>query len=76
MQQSKGKSKVNEIDKFVGQRLTLRRRILGFSQQDLEKATRVTIQQIQKYEKSTNRITSGKLYQFAKLLKVPIDYFF
>ena len=70
------KGRINHIDQIVGKKLTERRRILGLSQQDLASVSGVTIQQIQKYEKTTNRITSGKLYQFAKLLGVPVTYFF
>ena len=50
--------------------------MLGLSQQVLGDAVGVSIQQIQKYEKATNRVASGKLYQFANLLKVQIEYFF
>jgi transcriptional regulator with XRE-family HTH domain len=54
----------------------MRRMILGLSQQELGEAVAVSIQQVQKYEKATNRISSGKLYSFAKFLKVPVSYFF
>ena len=69
-------SKIHYIDTIVGQRLAQKRKCLGMSQQDLAKAAGVSIQQIQKYEKSTNRITSGKLYEFSKTLDVSIQYFF
>ena len=49
--------------------------MLGLSQQVLGDAVGVSIQQIQKYEKATNRVASGKLYQFAKLLHVQVAYF-
>lgn len=68
--------KIHRIDQLVGKKLSERRRVLGISQKELAEVSGVTIQQIQKYEKITNRITSGKLYQFAKLLQVPISYFF
>lgn len=68
--------KIKAIDTMVGKRITDRRRLLGLSQQDLANVVGVSVQQIQKYEKSTNRITCGKLYQFAMILKVSISYFF
>ncbi len=46
------------------------------SQQDIGRAVDVSIQQVQKYEKATNRISSGKLFTIAKFLKVPITYFY
>ncbi len=69
-------SKVEDVDKLVSKKLRMRRIFLGPSQQDLAKAANVSIQQIQKYEKATNRISSGRLYLFAKFLKVPVNYFF
>lgn len=70
------KGKTDEMDKTVGNRLKARRILLGLSQQDLGDAVNVSIQQIQKYEKATNRISCGKLYILSKLLKTPISYFF
>jgi transcriptional regulator with XRE-family HTH domain len=70
------KSKVDPMDDHVGKRLKRKRILLGMSQQDLGDAVNVSIQQIQKYEKATNRISSGKLYNLAKLLQVPVSYFF
>lgn len=69
-------TKVDSIDLYVSKRLKMRRVILGLSQKKLAEAVDVSIQQIQKYEKSTNRISSGKLYSLANLLRVPISYFF
>lgn len=71
-----GKGKADLIDHHVGKRLKTRRVLLGLSQQDLGDAVNVSIQQIQKYEKATNRISSGKLYALSRLLQVPITYFF
>ncbi len=70
------KGKADLMDNHVGKRLKMRRILLGLSQQDLGDAVNVSIQQIQKYEKATNRIASGKLFNLAKLLKVPVTYFF
>jgi transcriptional regulator with XRE-family HTH domain len=70
------KGRADHIDQLVSRRLKMRRMMLGLSQQDLGGAVDVSIQQVQKYEKATNRISSGKLHAFAKFLKVPISYFF
>jgi len=68
--------RVDDVDRHVGKKLRMRRIMLGLSQQVLGDAVGVSIQQIQKYEKATNRVASGKLYQFAKLLHVQVAYFF
>ncbi len=68
--------KVDYVDFYVGQKLMLRRVVLGLSQKDLAKAIKVSTQQIQKYEKAYNRISCGKLFFCAKVLNVPISYFF
>lgn len=70
------KTRVESIDHHVGKRLRMRRIMMGLSQHDLGVAVNVSIQQIQKYEKAINRISSGKLHNFSKLLKVPVSYFF
>lgn len=70
------KQRIDPIDVYVGKRLKMRRIMLGLSQHDLGDAVNVSIQQIQKYEKAANRISSGRLFAFAKLLMVPLDYFF
>lgn len=70
------KGRADNVDKLVSYRLKMRRIMLGLSQHDLSKAVDVSIQQIQKYEKATNRISSGKLFAFAKFLKIPVTYFF
>ena len=64
------------VDVHVGARLRLRRNLLGMSQEQLAKACGLTFQQIQKYERGTNRMGSSRLFQFAKLLDVSISYFF
>jgi transcriptional regulator with XRE-family HTH domain len=50
--------------------------MLGLSQQDMGAAADVSIQQVQKYEKASNRISSSRLFTFVKFLKVPVSYFF
>jgi transcriptional regulator with XRE-family HTH domain len=64
------------IDAHVGLRIRTRRGLLGMSQKDLGAKVGLTFQQIQKYERGANRIGSGRLYEFSKILSVPISYFF
>ncbi len=64
------------IDIHVGKRVRLRRTLLGMSQEKLGKAIRLTFQQVQKYERGTNRIGSSRLYQLSQVLDVPVSYFF
>ncbi len=66
----------NPIDVYVGTRLKIRRLELGYSQNKIGEMTGITFQQVQKYEKGLNRIGSSRLYEFAKILKVPVSYFF
>lgn len=72
----KRSSHPDPVDVHVGARLRLRRNLLGMSQEQLAKACGLTFQQIQKYERGTNRMGSSRLFQFAKLLDVSISYFF
>ncbi len=64
------------IDVHVGRRLRLRRSLMGLSQEKLAELVGVTFQQIQKYERGTNRIGSSRLYRLAQVLQVPVSYFF
>ena len=64
------------FNKHLGNKLKLRRLALGLTQTKVAKAINVTFQQIQKYEKGTNGISSLRLMQLATFLKVPIVYFF
>jgi transcriptional regulator with XRE-family HTH domain len=64
------------IDACVGNRVRLKRLLLGMSQTRLADSLGLTFQQIQKYEKGTNRISAGRLFQLANILEAPIDYFF
>ncbi|MGD0565105.1 MAG: helix-turn-helix transcriptional regulator [Roseiarcus sp.] len=66
----------NPIDKHVGARLRMRRMMVGMSQGKLGEALDVTFQQIQKYEKGTNRIGASRLQQLARVLEVPPAFFF
>lgn len=72
----KRSSHPDPVDVHVGARLRLRRNLLGLSQEQLAKSCGLTFQQIQKYERGTNRMGSSRLFQFAKLLDVSISYFF
>ncbi|MBB99408.1 MAG: transcriptional regulator [Rhodobacteraceae bacterium] len=66
----------NPIDVHVGSRVRLRRMMLGMSQEKLGEALGITFQQIQKYEKGTNRIGASRLQHIATVLKVPVAFFF
>jgi transcriptional regulator with XRE-family HTH domain len=66
----------NPIDKHVGSRVRMRRMMVGMSQEKLGDALDLTFQQVQKYEKGTNRVGAGRLHQIASLLDVPISFFF
>ena len=66
----------NPIDIHVGKRVRLRRTLLGMSQEKLGKAINLTFQQVQKYERGTNRIGSSRLYQLSQVLDIPVSYFF
>ena len=64
------------FNKHLGNKLKLRRLALGLTQTKVAKAINVTFQQIQKYEKGTNGVSSIRLLQLSNYLKVPISYFF
>jgi transcriptional regulator with XRE-family HTH domain len=63
-------------DIHVGKRVCMRRKMLSMSQTDLGAALGLTFQQVQKYEKGTNRVGAGRLQQIAHTLHVPISFFF
>jgi len=64
------------VDAHVGSRVRLRRTMLGMSQEKLGNAIGLTFQQVQKYERGTNRIGSSRLYELSKVLDVPVSFFF
>ncbi len=70
------KKSPNPIDVHVGSRVRLRRMMLGMSQEKLGESLGITFQQIQKYEKGTNRIGASRLQHTATVLKVPVSFFF
>lgn len=74
--QSDNERHPNPVDLHVGARIRMRRRILGVSQERLAEGLGLTFQQIQKYERGANRVSASKLYEIAKSLQSPVDYFF
>ena len=66
----------NPVDKYVGSRVRMRRIMLGMSQEKLGEALGLTFQQVQKYEKGTNRIGASRLQQISEILQVPVSFFF
>ncbi len=66
----------NPIDKHVGYRIFLRRRVLNMSQKDMSALLGLTFQQIQKYENGTNRISASRLWDFSQILGVDINFFY
>ena len=66
----------DETDLYVSRRLRRRRRLLGMTQQELAVQVGVRFQQIQKYECGANRMTSSRLYDLARAMNVPVQYFF
>lgn len=71
-----GRARPREVDLHVGQRLKLRRTLLGLSQGELARGVGLTFQQIQKYERGINRIGASRLAEFAMLLGVSPGWFF
>jgi transcriptional regulator with XRE-family HTH domain len=69
-------AKFHPVDVHVGTRIRQRRTLLGMSQTKVGDAVGLTFQQIQKYERGSNRCGSSRLYEFAKALDVPVTYFF
>lgn len=73
---AESKKKPNPIDVHVGGRIRLRRNLLGMSQERLGEQLGITFQQIQKYEKGTNRVGASRLQSISAVLEVPVSYFF
>ena len=71
-----GKKKPNPIDIHVGSRVRLRRMMTNMSQEKLGEHLGITFQQIQKYEKGTNRIGASRLQSISSVLQVPVSFFF
>jgi transcriptional regulator with XRE-family HTH domain len=64
------------IDKHVGSRVRMRRLMIGMSQEKLGNALGLTFQQVQKYEKGTNRISASRLQHISQILQAPVPFFF
>ncbi|MFC3071632.1 helix-turn-helix domain-containing protein [Shinella pollutisoli] len=73
---AENKKKPNPIDIHVGSRIRLRRTMLGMSQEKLGESLGITFQQIQKYEKGTNRVGASRLQNISSILNVPVSFFF
>ena len=73
---SERESRPSPIDIHVGSRIRLRRTLLGMSQERLGESLGLTFQQVQKYEKGTNRIGASRLQQISRTLQVPVSFFF
>jgi transcriptional regulator with XRE-family HTH domain len=70
------KKQANPIDIQVGNRVRIRRMLIGMSQERLGGLLGLTFQQVQKYEKGVNRIGAGRLFEVARILNVPVDFFY
>jgi len=70
------KKQANPIDVQVGNRVRIRRMLIGMSQERLGDMLGLTFQQVQKYEKGVNRIGAGRLFEVARILNVPVDFFY
>ncbi len=66
----------NPVDIHVGSRVRLRRTLLGMSQERLGESVGLTFQQIQKYERGANRIGASRMFEFSRILDVPVSFFF
>ena len=71
-----GKSCISAIDEHIGQRVQLRRVMMGMSQKDLANKCGVTFQQVQKYETAGNRIPASRLFELSTALDTPVSFFF
>jgi transcriptional regulator with XRE-family HTH domain len=69
-------SEKNAVDKHVGSRIRMRRMMLSMSQTKLGHALDISFQQVQKYEKGTNRVGSSRLQHISAILQVPVSFFF
>jgi transcriptional regulator with XRE-family HTH domain len=70
------KKSPSPIDRHIGARIRARRTLIGMSQEKLGEALGLTFQQVQKYEKGTNRVGSGRLQEIGDILGVPVTFFF
>ena len=73
---ARAKNSPNPVDRYVGLRIRMRRLFLKMSLEELARALRLTYQQVQKYEKGTNRVSASRLMDIASALQVPPAFFF
>jgi transcriptional regulator with XRE-family HTH domain len=66
----------NFVDRHVGNRVRMRRLLVSMSQEKLGELLGITFQQVQKYEKGSNRVSASRLYQISRVLGVPVQYFY
>ena len=71
-----GTKEPQDVDRLVGSRVRMQRMAIGMSQEKLGDACGITFQQIQKYEKGTNRMGASRLHQIARVLQVPVEFFY
>jgi DNA-binding XRE family transcriptional regulator len=71
-----GPKEPQAVDRHVADRIRQKRIEIGMTQETLADALGVTFQQVQKYEKGTNRVSAGRLFRIANLLEVEVSYFF
>ena len=76
MARGKGEDGPHPVDRHVGRRVCEKRISLGYNQSDLGRALGLTFQQVQKYEKGTNRISASKLWEISRFFQVDPDWFF
>ena len=74
--ESSSSKRANAVDSHIGVRVRARRMLIGMSQERLGELLKVTFQQIQKYERGANRISASRLFQLARVLGVPVGYFY
>ena len=70
------RAQANAVDTHVGQRIRDKRNERGMSQTEVANALGVTFQQVQKYERGTNRVSASRLFDLSRILSVPVQYFF
>lgn len=76
MPRGQAESSPHPVDRHVGRRIAEKRLALGYNQSELGRALSLTFQQVQKYEKGTNRVSASKLWLIAQFFKVDLSYFF
>ena len=78
-QRARGKTpdgQPNPVDVHIGNRICIRRKLLGLSQEKMAEMLGLTFQQVQKYEKGSNRVSASRLWDFSQILQVDINFFF